>query len=716
MTSFALHGAGITDEPLPANKLGHGPRHLRNSVADAPDIVQRALCVVAALGLLILAANNFGVGVGSPWRAQISPLGFAFALGLVVASCSVRSARALNGVMLAVLGVAIALTAAETATYVLARHGFGIDEGAFVQYGTRLLLKGLDPFTHSMAPGFQLYGPPPVPTALTNGSISAAYDYPSLPLLLNVPFYWLTNGLQSVSVAAVFFQCAAAAVLFAIFPGRLRPLAVIVVFELPLLFGFEMGGSFYTMLLPFAVIAVWKWTDIGKDGHLSRSDLGRAVCLGLACAIEQIVWVMALFLILGIWRAGSRRLGNLGSARLTARFGSVALAAFGIVNFPFIVWGANAWWSGVITPLVQHAIPRGQGLIDLTLVLGLGGGNLDWYSRSAMALLAALLVAYVVWFRGLWRAGVILAGLLYFVSTRALDGYWLEIAPLWIAAVVVPGPEPDPAPLPWWPPRRKSLQVVLATALFAPTLAFLGLALSATSPLQLRIQSVNVESALQGVWKVSVRVTNRTAGPVRPHFALDTNGQLSPYWAVESGPAVLLGGETAVYALRSPNPQANLAVTAYFVVSAVSASPDAISTSQVFQAVHRRIVLTPRKVIAPIPTGHTILFEAQIENAAGVPLSIVGIPVAMRQSAGGEGGRLRATASINGAPTTRGTVTALTDDQGVATFRVRGFVPAGTGSASLFFRTWISSKHSYSYGYSNIVEVTWSSPTVTDVS
>ena len=77
------------------------------------DIVQRALCVVAALGLLILAANNFGVGVGSPWRAQISPLGFRCALGLVVASCSVRSARALNGVMLAVLGVAIALTAAE---------------------------------------------------------------------------------------------------------------------------------------------------------------------------------------------------------------------------------------------------------------------------------------------------------------------------------------------------------------------------------------------------------------------------------------------------------------------------------------------------------------------------------------------------------------------------------------------------------------------------
>jgi len=217
--------------------------------------------------LLVLAAENFGVAVSSPWRAQISSLGFVLALGLTAAACSVRSKRALNWVMLAVLVVAIALTSTEAMAILLGRHGFGEDDGACVQYGTRLLLRGVNPFTHSMAPAFQLYGTPPVPTALTNGSISTAYDYPSLPLLLTVPFYWLTNGVQSVSVAAVFFQCAAAVVLYVMLPRGLRPLAVITIFEIPLLFTFEVSGSFYPMLLPFALVAIWKWTEIGRTGH-----------------------------------------------------------------------------------------------------------------------------------------------------------------------------------------------------------------------------------------------------------------------------------------------------------------------------------------------------------------------------------------------------------------------------------------------------------------
>ena len=57
------------------------------------DIVERGLCVLAAIGLLILAQVNFGVQVSAAWRAQISPLGFALALGLAVAACSVRSPR-----------------------------------------------------------------------------------------------------------------------------------------------------------------------------------------------------------------------------------------------------------------------------------------------------------------------------------------------------------------------------------------------------------------------------------------------------------------------------------------------------------------------------------------------------------------------------------------------------------------------------------------------
>ena len=251
----------------------------------------------------------------------------------------------------------------------------------------------------------------------------------------------------------------------------------------------------------------------------------RAVCLGLACAVEQVVWVMALFLLVGIWRAGSRRLGNLGSERVTGRFALVAATAFGLVNLPFFVWGPGAWWSGVSAPFLEHPIPFGEGLVDLTLLLRAGGGNLDWYTDAAIALLAALLVRYAVWFRGLWRAGIILAGLMFFVSTRPLDGYWIEVAPLWVAAVIVPGPDPDPAPLPWRSGGLQGLRVAWAAVLFAPASCWAASRSTATAPLRLHVESVGVESALQDVWRVSVQATNETDSPVRPQFALNSGGR-----------------------------------------------------------------------------------------------------------------------------------------------------------------------------------------------
>ena len=171
--------------------------------------------------------------------------------------------------------------------------------------------------------------------------------------------------------------------------------------------------------------------------------------------------------------AGSGTSGQRGSPGVSLL---AVAAAFGVVNLPFFVWGPGAWWSGVSGPFLQHPIPFGEGLVDLTLLLRVGGGNLGWYTDAAIALLAALLVAYAVWFRGLWRAGIILAGLMFFVSTRPLDGYWIEVAPLWVAAVIVPGPDPDPTPLPWPSGGLHGLRVAWAAVLFAPALAFGGLA------------------------------------------------------------------------------------------------------------------------------------------------------------------------------------------------------------------------------------------------
>jgi hypothetical protein len=300
---------------------------------------------------------------------------------------------------------------------------------------------------------------------------------------------------------------------------------------------------------------------------------------------------------------------------------------------------------------------------------------------------------------------------MFIVSTRPLDGYWLEVAPLWLAAVVVPGPTPDPLPLTSWSSRLKGLRIGLTAALFAPTLAFVGLALSTTAPLQLRIESVTVELQRQDIWRVVVRATNLTGSPVQPHFASDAVGQLSPYWTIDSGPAILQGEHTALYSLSSPNLQSNPSVITPFVISAVSTTPEAISTSAVFLATNLHVVLNPSQFDNAVPVGQAVVIHAQLENLSDVPVPIAGIAVELWTTTLGVNGGVISHASINGQPTTKRVVLARTNAAGVATFRVRDLVPEGTRSAPVYVLSWIHSKRAYNYGYSLPVELKWYSPT-----
>lgn len=676
--------------------------------ADRIDIVERATCALAAIGLLVLAQVNFGVGVSASWRAQVSPFGFALAIGLAIAASVVRTPKRLRMIAIAILIVAAALTVFEAAAILLAQPGYMTDDGAFLQYATHLLLDGKNPYSHSLAPSLLAYGTPPVPTALTNGTISTSYVYPSLPVLLNVPFYWFSGGVQSVNIAAVFFQILAAGVLFAILPRQLRALAIVVVFEIPFLFGFEMAGSFYPMLLPFAIIAIWGWTAIGRTGRLSLGDFGKAAALGLACAIEQLVWLVAVFLVLGIVISRARELGRRRALLVTSRYVVIVLGSFVLVNFPFIIWSPIHWARDIIAPFTQSSIPYGEGLVDITLFLRVGGGDLNLYSYAALLLFAAAVVAFAVWFDSLWRALAVLAGIMFYVSTRPLDGYWLEVAPLWLASIAAVSP-----PL----PRRNSVHLnmlggwkglMTSGVLIAPCLACIGLALSASAPLRLRIESASVEENLGDIWQVKLQATNLTAKAVNPHFALNSAGQLSEYWNIESGPRVLGARSSAVYELSSPNLATNPAVSTAFVMSAVMSKPDSVSTSPTYQEVDKAVWLNPSQVDGLVPVGQSVVFRAQLENSStGSPIHQAGILIELTQLVLGEHGPIRGPALVSGRkPNLRFSIE-RTDAKGVATFRVRDTDLSGLLNHPIWFRAFIYSPKSFSYGSLNAVEVRW---------
>jgi uncharacterized membrane protein len=100
------------------------------------------------------------------------------------------------------------------------------------------------------------------------------------------------------------------------------------------------------------------------------------------------------------------------------------MATFLVINLPFIAWGPAAWFSGVLAPLSQHALPYGQGLVGLSVYLRVGGGAIDAYSYAAALLYLALLAWFIMDFGRLARCCFVLPSVALFVSGRSLSVYW----------------------------------------------------------------------------------------------------------------------------------------------------------------------------------------------------------------------------------------------------------------------------------------------------
>ena len=111
------------------------------------------------------------------------------------------------------------------------------------------------------------------------------------------------------------------------------------------------------------------------------------------------------------------------------------------INLPFIVRDAPAWASGVALVLTQHAIPHGQGLIDVSFYLTDGSAELDFYSYATLLLGSGHARAVTaIWIRRLGPALTVIPWLVFYLSVRSQDGYFLLMTPLWLAAAATAPP------------------------------------------------------------------------------------------------------------------------------------------------------------------------------------------------------------------------------------------------------------------------------------
>ena len=277
-------------------------------------------------------------------------------------------------------------------------------------------------------------------------------------------------------------------------------------------------------------------------------------------------------------------------------FAGIAAAVWLAINAPFIARDAPAWAAGVMLVLTQHAIPHGQGLIGVSFYLTDGSGALDYYSYATLLLAIGLLVLSAVWVRRLGPALTVIPWIVFFLSVRSQDGYFLMMTPLWLAAAAT---APPSAFAMGWQPRFPSLvstrrlgssgrrwvlgttgRVALAGAVLLPALICATVAMASDEPLDMTILGTSSHGAHdQGLWQIDVQVHNTSRVTLDPHFTISRGQGITPFWTATGGPTELAPGAVATYTLTAAAASGYLpGVNDYLVLRALTDRPMTVST------------------------------------------------------------------------------------------------------------------------------------------
>ena len=581
--------------------------------------------------------------------------------------------------------------------------GYGTDEMAFDQYAAQLLAHGIDPYTRSMGPAFPLFHVQPDGyTYQLNGVPVTALSYPSLSFLLYVPFALVGMSTQlSVSVNVIAWALATV-VMLAVLPASMRAMAL-VVSGLSVYAGYAIGGVTVALYVPLLVGALYAWNRWYQLRGW-RAWIAPTL-MGLAVSINQLPWFVVPFVVVGVACEASRVGGRRAGWQTAGRYlGIVALVA-GTANAPFVVWHPGAWLAGILTPITSAAVPAGQGLVELSLYLHLGGGSLQAYSvLSALALLACLAL-YGAFYGRLGALVGVLPAVPLLLATRSYDSYLFGLVPAALVGAITmrsTGTAIREARS-GIPRARLGALRVTACGLAVATLASGAFAMASGPPLDIQIASVTTTGQLATVSAITVSVHNRSSQALAPHFTLNDGDAITTFWLVNSGPAVLKAGQRATYQLLAPNFPAQPPINGGFQVVAFTKSPDTVSHSSSYLPTTEHLALNPDAINTNVPIGQAITVQAELLDQLDRPIHKAGVPVYLGQIVYAQSGLVYGEAIINGGQPGQTPVSALTNADGIATFTIVG---THVSTDPVYFEAnLVNSSSFYPYGYSQILPV-----------
>ncbi len=567
---------GPTEGPLTAG--GDGSRPTAGS-GDA-FLVERCGWSLVWLAVLVGGFDLWGSWPGWSLAGVAAPLVVLAGIAGLAATWWVRSPRTPVFQLLGLVSVMVGILGREGAG-IHVRQFYATDSAAFNQVAARLLAHGINPYASSLASADRLLQHPSAYWTYTVGGGHVTHvSYPAGSFLLDAPLYALGLHHMTVDWLDLVAWLVTGALLFAFVPVAVRWFSVLLL-AVPV-FGAVFGsGGTDAMFLPFLVLAVWRWDRFGLAKGAGMARWLGPVALGVACSIKQTPWFCIPFLVIGIFleaRASGRRAWRLASAYL-----AVVVGVFAVVNVPFVVWGPRAWIEGTLLPFTHPLVADGQGLVTLALHGVAHGVSLPLLTVAGGLVLVALLAAMALWYPQMKRIWMLLLPLTFFVATRSLSSYLLDLAPAAIVAAWSVASAPEPTRVAEHGGRAGNVRMpaILATAVPALAAVVVAVLAFASPPLDLAVGSVNTSKTATVLNAVTLTVKNTSDQTVTPHFMVTINSaHPDGFWHALHRRPLVLGPHASTTVTIVPD-GFTWAPThgTHWLVVAYTSSPEALSTT-----------------------------------------------------------------------------------------------------------------------------------------
>ena len=343
---------------------------------------ERAAWTFVWLAVLTGGVNLWGFWWSSPVAVALAPLMVLLGLAGIVWSWVVDNPRRPLFQVGALISALFAVAFPQVIE-ISTRAFYATDAAAADQVATQTLVHGMNPYAVSMASSAHLLSVPArFWTYTVTGGFVSHFSYPAGSFLLDAPAWLLGVHHMVVDWVDLVAWLVTVSLVFFLLPVRFRWAACLLAVTPFLLGEFSSGGT-NAMVLPFLVVAVWRWDRFGLGRGAGVARWIGPIALGIACAIKQTPWFCVPMLIAGV-AIEARRSGR--DALVTSvRYTATVAGVFLVVNLPFIAWSPAAWLQGTLLPFRGGLVADGQGLATLATHGLTGGVNLTLLGAARRA-------------------------------------------------------------------------------------------------------------------------------------------------------------------------------------------------------------------------------------------------------------------------------------------------------------------------------------------